>query len=91
MRVIGLPGNPVWSYVCGFLFTVPLIRALSGQSDVHHARQAAVLGRELPANDAREDYLRARLEQRADGVLVRPRSIVRTVHYSEISRQHGRL
>ena len=30
MRVIGLPGNPVSSYVCAFLFLVPLIRALSG-------------------------------------------------------------
>jgi molybdopterin molybdotransferase len=70
MRVIGLPGNPVSSYVCGFLFMAPLIRALSGRSDVHHAAEAAVLGRELAANDAREDYLRARLEQRADGVLV---------------------
>jgi molybdopterin molybdotransferase len=70
MRVIGLPGNPVSSYVCGFLFMVPLIRALSGRSDVHHAPEAAVLGRDLAANDMREDYLRARLEERADGVLV---------------------
>ena len=29
-----------------------------------------MLGRDLAANDLREDYLRARLEQRADGVLV---------------------
>jgi molybdopterin molybdotransferase len=70
MRVIGLPGNPVSSYVCGFLFMAPLIRALSGRSDVHHATEAAVLGRDLAANDIREDYLRARLEERADGVLV---------------------
>ena len=70
MRAIGLPGNPVSSYVCGFLFMAPLIRALSGRSDVHHATEAAVLGRDLAANDAREDYLRARLEERADGVLV---------------------
>jgi molybdopterin molybdotransferase len=70
MRVIGLPGNPVSSYVCGFLFMAPLIRALSGRSDVHHATEAAVLGRDLAANDLREDYLRARLEERADGVLV---------------------
>ena len=27
MRVIGLPGNPVSSYICAFLFMVPLIRA----------------------------------------------------------------
>jgi molybdopterin molybdotransferase len=70
MRVIGLPGNPVSSYVCGFLFMAPLIRALAGRSDVHHAAQAAVLGRDLAANDIREDYLRARLEERADGVPV---------------------
>jgi molybdopterin molybdotransferase len=70
MRVIGLPGNPVSSYVCGFLFLVPLIRALSGRSSIHHRRETALLGRDLAANDQREDYLRARLEERADGTLI---------------------
>ena len=70
MRVIGLPGNPVSSYVCAFLFLVPLIRRLSGRSIVHHATETARLGRDVAANDRREDYLRARLEQRADGVLI---------------------
>jgi molybdopterin molybdotransferase len=70
MRVIGLPGNPVSSYVCGFLFLVPLIRALSGRSDIHHIAQAALLGRDVAANDLREDYLRARLDVREDGVLI---------------------
>jgi molybdopterin molybdotransferase len=70
MRVIGLPGNPVSSYVCGFLFLVPLIRALLGRDTIHHVRESAVLGRDLAANDQREDYLRARLEERADGVPV---------------------
>jgi len=70
MRVIGLPGNPVSSYVCGFLFLVPLIRKLSGRSTVHHVSQTALLGRNLAANDLREDYLRARLELRSDGALI---------------------
>jgi molybdopterin molybdotransferase len=70
MRVIGLPGNPVSSYVCGFLFLVPLIRRLSGRADIHHARESALLGRDLAANDLREDYLRARLDVRADGALI---------------------
>ena len=70
MRVIGLPGNPVSSYVCGFLFLVPLIRALSGRDAIHHVRESAVLGRDLAANDQREDYLRARLEERADAAPV---------------------
>jgi molybdopterin molybdotransferase len=69
MRVIGLPGNPVSSYVCGFLFLVPLIRQLSGRSTVHHIRETALLGRDVTANDQREDYLRARIEVRDDGAL----------------------
>ena len=70
MRVVGVPGNPVSSYVCTFLFVVPLIRALSGRERVHHARETALLGRDVGANDMREDYLRARLEERADGTLI---------------------
>jgi molybdopterin molybdotransferase len=70
MRVIGVPGNPVSSYVCTFLFVVPLIRALSGNNIVRHSTESAVLGRDLGANDVREDYLRAVIEARADGTLV---------------------
>ena len=70
LRVIGLPGNPVSAYVCGFLFLVPLIRALSGRTDIHHAHETALLGRDVAANDMREDYLRTRLEVRKDGELV---------------------
>jgi molybdopterin molybdotransferase len=70
MRVIGLPGNPVSSYVCAFLFMVPLIRALSGRAAIHHRRERAVLGRDVGANDVREDYLRTRLEPREDGTLL---------------------
>jgi molybdopterin molybdotransferase len=70
MRVIGLPGNPVSSYVCGFLFLLPLIRALSGRAVIHHVRETARLGRDVAANDMREDYLRARLEVGANGQLI---------------------
>ena len=70
MRVVGVPGNPVSSYVCTMLFVVPLIRALSGVKAVHHERETALLGRDIGANDVREDYLRARLEEREDGTLI---------------------
>jgi molybdopterin molybdotransferase len=70
MRVIGVPGNPVSSYVCTFLFVVPLIRALLGNTRLHHRRENALLGRDLGRNDMREDYLRAVIEARADGTLV---------------------
>jgi molybdopterin molybdotransferase len=70
MRVVGLPGNPVSSYVCAVLFAVPLIRALSGRPDVHPMRRAARLGSDVAANDQREDYLRATLARNPDGSLV---------------------
>ena len=70
MRVLGLPGNPVSSYVCALLFLVPLIRALTGRHDVHPARETAVLGRDLAANDQREDYLRAHLSTQRDGTRI---------------------
>ena len=58
------------SYVCGFLFLVPLIRKLSGRSEVHHRLETARLGCDVVANDQREDYLRARLDERDDGALI---------------------
>lgn len=70
LRVLGLPGNPVSSYICGYLFLVPLIRALSGRTQVDHAFEHGVLGGDLPANDMRQDYLRARLSPGADGLPV---------------------
>jgi len=70
MRVIGVPGNPVSSYVCSLLFLVPLIRALSGASAVHNTREPVLLGGDVGANDVREDYLRARLHTREDGALI---------------------
>ena len=70
MRVIGLPGNPVSSYVCAFLFLVPLIRKLCGRLTIHHTTESALLGRDIAANDQREDYLRARLTVQNDGALI---------------------
>ncbi|MGE0750898.1 MAG: gephyrin-like molybdotransferase Glp [Variibacter sp.] len=70
MRVIGVPGNPVSSFVCAFLFMVPLVRALAGRTDVQRETATARLGRDLPANDERQDYLRATLERTADGTPV---------------------
>jgi molybdopterin molybdotransferase len=72
MAVLGLPGNPVSSYVCAFLFLVPLIRRLCGRSDLIKPTESAVLGCDLPANDERADYLRATLSERADGPVATP-------------------
>jgi molybdopterin molybdotransferase len=68
MHVLGLPGNPVSSYVCGVLFLVPLIRRLTGRADYEPPLEPAQLGCDLPRNDERADYLRATLAPSPDGL-----------------------
>jgi molybdopterin molybdotransferase len=72
MAVLGLPGNPVSAYVCAFLFLVPLIRRMSGRSDLALPTESALLGSDLPENDERADYLRATLRHAAEGPIATP-------------------
>jgi len=72
MQVLGVPGNPVSSFVCAFLFLAPLIRRLAGRPDVEQVPETASLGCDLPANDERQDYLRATLAASADGLIATP-------------------
>lgn len=69
MRLLGLPGNPVASFVCSMLFLRPLLLRLAGRGDSAEEPEEAVLGADVPANDLRADHLRASLAQR-DGRLV---------------------
>ncbi len=74
MQVLGVPGNPVSSYVCAFLFLVPLLRRLAGRSDIEPQPLPVRLGSDLPANDERQDYLRATLEEGPEGIVATPLS-----------------
>jgi molybdopterin molybdotransferase len=65
--MVGLPGNPVSTLVCALLFLKPAIERLSGLSAGAEPMATARLGAALPANDRRQDYLRARLARAADG------------------------
>ena len=56
--MLGLPGNPVSALVCGTLFLQPAIRRMQGGDSALHTTVAR-LGRDMPANDGREDYVRA--------------------------------
>ena len=73
MVVVGLPGNPVSSIVCGHLFVLPLIEALLGIADADRDRSIpAILGRDMPGNDEREDYLRSELTLTPEGWVATP-------------------
>lgn len=69
--VLGLPGNPVSTIVCAHLFLAPALQAMQGLVAHGPAPECrARLGAPLPANDRRQDYLRARLQRLPEGGLV---------------------
>lgn len=68
ISVLGLPGNPVSSMVCALLFLEPLVAHMAHTATPRrHAR--AITTTDLAANDHRQDYMRARLARRSDGML----------------------
>ncbi|MDE1904700.1 MAG: molybdopterin molybdotransferase MoeA, partial [Alphaproteobacteria bacterium] len=67
--MIGLPGNPVSALVCALLFVRPALAKLQGLAAAGAANPTARLTKDLPANDRRQDYLRATLVRGADGML----------------------
>jgi molybdopterin molybdotransferase len=68
---LGLPGNPVSTLVCAILFLRPAIAAMLGHETGTPLRRARLIGA-LPANDGRQDYLRASYEWREGLLWARP-------------------
>jgi molybdopterin molybdotransferase len=69
MLALGLPGNPASSVVCAHVFLKPLISALHGAPDaLTDLNLPGVLGRDLPENDLRMEYMRATLAPSPDGL-----------------------
>jgi len=60
--LIGLPGNPVSSIVCGHVFLRPAINAMLGFKATALAREIVTLGHDLAENGPRAHYMRARLD-----------------------------
>jgi len=57
--VLGLPGNPVSSMVCGHIFMRPTLRAMQGLPAVGLPRKRGKLAHDLGKNGPREHYMRA--------------------------------
>jgi molybdopterin molybdotransferase len=60
--MLGLPGNPVSSIVCGHIFMLPMLRVLQGQPAKGPQMHSAILTEDLPANGPRAHYMRAKLQ-----------------------------
>jgi molybdopterin molybdotransferase len=72
MPVLGLPGNPVSSLVCAIVFLRPALAAMLGQKAGGSSETTARLGRDLPENDRRQDYLRSELTVDQNGLVATP-------------------
>ena len=60
--MLGLPGNPVSSMVCGHVYLLPAIHAMLGFAPEPRPRLQAALTCDMPANGPREHYMRARVQ-----------------------------
>lgn len=60
--MVGLPGNPVSSMVCGHIFLLPALRVMLGFEAEPRTRHTATLTKAMLANGPREHYMRARVE-----------------------------
>lgn len=69
--MLGLPGNPVSTFVCAILFVRAAIAAMLGTT-IEQPLHKAKLERGLPQNDARQDYIRARTIMRDRMLCVEP-------------------
>lgn len=60
--MVGLPGNPVSAMVCGYIFILPMIRAMLGLGTAAPKQRSAVLTADIGKNGPREHYMRAWVE-----------------------------
>ena len=60
--VLGLPGNPVSSYVTAFLFLLPLLRALGGSRDPLPQPITMPIATPLAPTGNRTEFIRARID-----------------------------
>jgi len=67
LPILGFPGNPVSTVVCAVVYLAPAIAAMLGQSPTAAPPRTALLASDLPLNDHRQDYLRARLAYDSQG------------------------
>lgn len=57
--IVGLPGNPVSSFVTAFLFVLPLVRAAMGAADPIPRPITLRAGEDLPPTGPRREFFRA--------------------------------
>ncbi|MGR3794310.1 molybdopterin molybdotransferase MoeA [Vannielia sp. SX4] len=79
MAMVGLPGNPVSSIVCGHVFIRPAIRKMLGLGEAPAPRRHLPLAAPIAANGPRAHYMRATVSEGAVTVFDRQDSSLLSV------------
>jgi len=67
--VLGLPGNPVSAGVTCVVFLTKAMELMLGNDADVTANETVLLGKDLPENGQRQDYIRAELSKAEDGAI----------------------
>ena len=92
MLAVGMPGNPVSTLVCAEVFLRPLIDRLQGGAGRGLPRVEARLAAAVDGNDARQEYMRARLvweEEEEGGFFVAPFASQDSARLSTLSQANA--
>ena len=91
LLVLGLPGNPVSSLVCSYVFLAPLVARLAGKTPMTRII-SAVLAQDMAENGNRRDYARATLTYNSNGeLLATPLPVQDSSMLTVITRADGLL
>ena len=85
----GLPGNPVSSLVCFYLYARPALRRMEGHSAIHLPTVAARLTHELKKTEGLTEFVRCRLERTDDQWLATSSGNQSSAVLSSMSRGDG--
>jgi molybdopterin molybdotransferase len=89
--VFGLPGNPVSTLVCFYLYARPALLRMLGRNDVGLRRIAVRCACDIKVSNNMTEFVRVRLERDGDTFLARPTGSQGSGILSSVSRADGLL
>jgi len=89
--IFGLPGNPVSTMVCFYLYVRPALRRMTSRSDLGLPRIMAQCASDIPTANNLTEFVRVTLSRRNGEVYATPTGNQSSGVLSSLSRAHGLL
>jgi molybdopterin molybdotransferase len=89
--IFGLPGNPVSTLVCFYLYVRPALRRMTGRSDLSLPRVPVRCATDIALANNLTEFVRVTLERRDDEVYATPTGNQSSGVLSSLSHAHGLL